>query len=63
MMLLFIVTPVYHSDIMAPVVFETYYIIYWHAGTGSYSGGVASGDYKTASCQNNKAVPLSSSHV
>lgn len=50
MMLLFIVAPVYHSDIMAPVVYETYYIIYWHAGAGSYGGGVASGDYKTASC-------------
>lgn len=62
-MLLFIATPVYHSDIMAPVVFEIYCIIYWHAGAGSHTRAVASGDYKAASCQNNKADALSSAHV
>lgn len=29
MMLLFIIAPVYHSDIMAPAVFQIYDKIYW----------------------------------
>lgn len=61
MMLLFIIAPVYHSDIIAPVVFQIYDIL--AAGAGSYTSHIESGDYKATSCQNNKPDTLSSSHV
>lgn len=62
MMLLFIIAPVYHSDIMAPVVFQIYDRIYWQQ-TPVHILVIASGGYKATSCQDNKPHTLSSSHV
>lgn len=54
--LLFITAPVYHWDVMAPVVFWINYIIYWHAGTGSYSRDITSRDYEAGRSKNNKTL-------
>lgn len=60
MMLLFIIASVYHSDIIAPAVFQSNIL---SAGSGSYTSHIAPGAYKAVSCHNNKPDMLSSSHV